>query len=61
MVVCRDHATSVWDVAGADVDAVVLLSAPLCVLARVKSVLVPTELGKIKLEYGMGLFPASLQ
>lgn len=61
LVVCWDHAASVWDVAGADVDAVVRLSAPLCVLARDKSTLVPTELGKIKLGYRMGLFPASLQ
>lgn len=44
LVVCRDHAASVWDVAGTDVDAVVRLSAPLCVLARDKSTLVPTEL-----------------
>lgn len=48
-------------VAGADVDAVVLLSAPLCVLAHDKSTLVPTELGEIKLGYGMGLFPAPLK
>lgn len=61
LVVCRDHTASFWDVAGADVDAVVPLLAPLGALARDKSTLVPTELGKIKLGYGMGLFPAPLQ
>lgn len=60
-VVCRDHAASVWDGAGADVDAVVQLSAPLCVLARDKSTLVPIEPGEINLGYGMGLIPAPLK
>lgn len=59
-VVCREHVASVWDVAGADVDAVVPLSAPLWVLARDKSTLVPTDLGEIKLGCGIVSSPAPI-
>lgn len=54
MIVFRDQAASVWKVAGAEVGAVVQLSAPFCVLPHDKSTLVPTELDEIKLGYRMG-------
>lgn len=55
LVVCRG---SRRDCSGADVGAVALPWALFGALARVKPTPVPTELAKIKLGYGMGLFPA---